>query len=67
MAIDKNTTIEDVLEAVPDAVGYLFKQGIVCIKCGEPIWGTLEEAAKAKGHDDAAIDRFVKDLNNMIP
>ncbi len=67
MTSDKNSTIEELLDRVPGAVGYLFKHGIVCIKCGEPVWGTLDEVAKAKGHDDTAIDGFVADLNEMIP
>jgi methionine synthase II (cobalamin-independent) len=63
MKVERNTAIEDLVGEVPGAVKYLFKQGIVCIKCGEPIWGTLEEAAREKGFGDDDIDRFVKDLN----
>lgn len=61
--ITKDITIEDLVDDVPGSVRYLMEQGIKCIACGEPIWGTLEEAAKEKGFDDAAIDKFVKDLN----
>lgn len=41
------------------------REGIRCLKCGEPVWGTLEAAAKEKGFDDTAIERFVKDLNRL--
>ena len=64
MIVEKTIPIEDLVKEVPKAVSYLFKQGIVCVKCGEPIWGTLEEAAKAKGYGDDDIDRFVKELNS---
>ena len=65
MAITKSTTVEDLLEQVRGTITYLSKHGIRCIRCGEPIWGTLEEAAKEKGFDDADIQRFVDDLNRL--
>ncbi len=60
--ITKETTIEELVENVTGAVKYLMEQGIRCIICGEPIWGTLEEAAKEKGFDDQQIEVFVQDL-----
>ncbi|RMH66494.1 MAG: DUF1858 domain-containing protein [Calditrichaeota bacterium] len=63
--ITKETTIEELVEEVPGAVTYLMEQHIRCIRCGEPIWGTLEEAAREKGYDDVRIQKFVDDLNAM--
>lgn len=63
--IDKTITIEDLTETIPGSVRYLMEQGIKCIACGEPIWGTLEEAAKEKGFNDKDIREFVSDLNNL--
>jgi len=63
--ITKNTTIEELVEDIPGAIKYLMEQGIRCIICGEPIWGTLEEAAKEKGFDDNKISVFVEDLNKI--
>lgn len=65
MKITKDITIEDLVENVPQAVKYLMHEGIKCIACGEPIWGTLEEAAKEKGYADRDIERFVKDLQDF--
>jgi len=65
MIITKDTTIEDLIEVVPASVKYLMEQGIRCIVCGEPIWGTLEEAAKEKGFSDTDIEKFVSDLQNL--
>lgn len=62
MHITKETTIEEIVYQSAAAVRYLREKGIKCIACGEPIWGTLEEAAKEKGFDDAAIEGFVKEL-----
>ena len=63
--IEKNIAIEDLVETIPGSVKYLMEQGIKCIACGEPIWGTLEEAAKEKGFNDEDIRKFVSDLNNL--
>lgn len=66
MKVTKDTTIEELVENITGAVRYLMEQGIRCVICGEPIWGTLEEAAKEKGFDDEKINSFVKDLNELI-
>jgi len=65
MAIDKDISIEELVETVPGSIQYLMQQGIKCIACGEPIWGTLEEAAKEKGFNDSDIEGFVKDINRL--
>ncbi len=67
MPITKDILIEDLVEQVPEAIRYLMNHGIVCILCGEPIWGTLEEAAKNKEYDDEDIQKFVDELNDMSP
>ena len=65
MEISKDISIEDLVHLNAEAVTYLYKKGIRCIACGEPIWGTLEEAAREKGFDDEAIEGFVKELNEL--
>jgi hypothetical protein len=66
MTINKETSIEDLIEQVPGSVEYLMKKGIRCIVCGEPIWGSLEEAAEEKGFNEADINSFVTDLNQLM-
>ncbi len=65
MEITKDISIEELIESVPASVEYLMKEGIRCIVCGEPIWGTLEEAAEEKGFKAEDIERFVKDLQYL--
>lgn len=65
MNITKDITIEDLVEEIPGSVRYLSEKGIKCIACGEPIWGTLEDAAKEKGFSDIDIELFVKDLEKL--
>ena len=62
MNITKEVTIEDLIEEVPSSVKYLMEQGIRCIVCGEPIWGSLEEAAEEKGFTADNIKKFVEEL-----
>ena len=64
--IEKNIPIEELIRKHPFSVHYLMKKGIKCIVCGEPIWGTLEDAAKEKGFSDHDLDRIVDELNEQI-
>lgn len=66
MKISKEIEIEDLVRVMPDSVVYLMEKGIRCLRCGEPIWGTLESAAKEKGFSSTEISNFVKDLNTMF-
>lgn len=59
--ITADMEIEDLAKDYPKAIGLLMKKGIVCIQCGAPIWGTLEEIARRKGVED--VDGLVKELN----
>lgn len=61
----KDVLIEDLVREVPDAVEYLMKKGIRCLRCGEPIWGTLESAAREKGFSESDIDTFVTEINKL--
>ena len=64
--ITKDISIEELVRKLPGAVTYLMEKGIKCLACGEPIWGTLESAAKEKGFNDSQIDAFLGDLNSML-
>ena len=63
--IDKNISIENLIDNYPFSVRYLMEKKIRCIMCGEPIWGTLEEAAKEKDFNDSDIEGFVIELNQI--
>lgn len=63
MAIKRNISIEELTDNYPFSVSFLREKGIVCIVCGEPVWGTLEEVARSKGYDDTGIDQLVNELN----
>ena len=63
MKINKEIEIEDLIK--PDSVVYLMQKGIRCLRCGEPIWGSLESAAKEKGFKEKEISKFVAEINNL--
>lgn len=64
--ITSETTIEDLVTMLPASVSYLMEKGIKCIACGEPIWGTLESAAKEKGFGEEEIRTFITELNILV-
>lgn len=65
MTITKDTLIEELIAAFPESVQYLMTQGIRCMVCGEPMWGTLESAALEKGFSPDDIRGFVEDLTGL--
>jgi methionine synthase II (cobalamin-independent) len=65
MEITKDISIEDLVDLKKASVRYLSEKGIKCIACGEPIWGTLEEAAREKGFGEDEIEEFVRELNSL--
>ena len=64
--ITKDIEIQDLVREHPFSVRFLMERHIKCIACGEPIWGTLEEAAREKGYDDKVIAAIVVELNQMV-
>lgn len=38
-----DTPVEDLVRDYPEAVGFLTRRGLRCIRCGEPLWCTLGE------------------------
>ena len=62
--ISKEMLIEDLVQKYPKLVGPLKIEGIVCLACGEPVWGTLQQQAEEKGIQD--IDGIVDRMNQLI-
>lgn len=64
--ITKQILIEDLVDNYSFAVRFLMEKGIRCIMCGEPIWGTLEEAAQEKGFSERDVDAFVNEMKKIV-
>ena len=64
--IDENIYIEELIGIVPESIQYLQKKGIRCIACGEPVWGTLKEAASLKKITNEELELIIEEINSMI-
>ncbi len=64
--ITRDILIEELVNNYAFSVRFLMEKGIRCIMCGEPIWGTLEEAAREKDFSDTDIDEFVKEMSHLV-
>jgi len=62
--IDKNIYIEDLVHDYPEVIGPLSEMGIICIACGEPVWGTLEELLIKKELNN--LDEIIAEINKII-
>lgn len=56
--------VEELVNEFPKAVGILMEEGIVCIQCGEPVWGTLRDTIERRGIKD--VDRIIEKLNKYL-
>ncbi|UCE43265.1 MAG: DUF1858 domain-containing protein [Candidatus Aminicenantes bacterium] len=56
--------IEDLVQRYPEAVGFLTRKGIRCIRCGEPLWCTLGELFEEEGISDP--QNGVEELNKFL-
>lgn len=43
LPITADIQVEDLSREHPESVGFLTRRGVRCIRCGEPVWGTLGE------------------------
>ena len=61
--IARDANVEELVNAYQGLVGLLIQEGLPCVICGEPFWGSLEDLALQKGWDDDRIDKLVDRLN----
>lgn len=55
--------VDEIIDKYPSTVKYFSEKGIVCVQCGEPVWGTVKDMI-AKKYDD--VDAVIKELNEYI-
>jgi len=63
--ITLETTVEELVERYPEAVGFLARNNVRCLGCGEPLWCTLRELFERDGVEDPQLlidelKRFLK-------
>ncbi len=62
MKISPQISIEELVDRFPVSVSILRDHHLICIICGEPVWGTLEELAKSKNLSDEEIEMIIRDI-----
>jgi hypothetical protein len=62
--VSLDTPVEELVEHFPEAVGFLSRNGVRCIRCGEPLWCSLGELLKEEGIENPQY--LIKELNNHI-
>jgi len=65
MDISIDTTIEELLEYLPESEPYLTDLGIRCIKCGAPVWDTLQESAERVQITEDQLSQIISHLKKM--
>jgi hybrid cluster-associated redox disulfide protein len=63
MEITKDTVIEDVLKAHPDAIMVLMKYNLGCVACMGATQESIEQGARMHGIDPEPL---VKELNELF-
>ena len=61
--ITPDILMEDLVSDYPQVVPLLVRRGVVCIQCGEPVWGTLGEAIERAGLEDREF--MLNELDKM--
>ncbi|RJP77670.1 MAG: DUF1858 domain-containing protein [Candidatus Zixiibacteriota bacterium] len=62
--ITLDISMEDLVQEFPQTVPLLVRWGVVCIQCGEPVWGTLGEAMDRSQVADK--DALLRELNEAV-
>jgi hypothetical protein len=59
-----DTFMEDLVQNYPQTVPLLVRRGVVCMQCGEAVWGTLGEALNRAGVADK--EALLRELNEAV-
>jgi hybrid cluster-associated redox disulfide protein len=64
MPISKDMKVEEILTDHPELTRVFIEQGLPCLVCGEPFWGTIEElAVRYRADLNILIKRLNEDLD----
>lgn len=63
--ITRTTTLEELIRIKADAAAYLAHKKIRCVRCGEPVWDSIEDAARRAGYAEDEIDPLIEELKGL--
>lgn len=61
--IDKNTNIQELIEADPEMNDVLYEYGLYCGGCAVADFDTLEAGAMSHGLEEDEIEALIQELN----
>ncbi len=62
---NRESLVEELVKANPEVVRFLILEGLPCVICGEPFWGSLEELAQQKGWNDSQINNLIEKMRAL--
>ncbi len=62
--VSLDTPVEELVEQFPEAVGFLSRRGVRCIRCGEPLWCTVGELLREDGIENPQL--LIDELNENL-
>ncbi len=62
--ITGNSYIEDIVREYPQLIRPLAEYNLVCVACGEPVWGNLKDLAKTRGIIN--LSDIIREMNQLI-
>ncbi len=62
--VSLDTPVEELVEQFPEAVGFLSRRGVRCIRCGEPLWCTVGELLREDGIENPQL--LIDELNEHL-
>ena len=67
MVVDKNTTINEILNTYPEAINFFNEKQMSCGSCFAVKFDTLENGALMHGMDVAALIRQLEEFLEALP
>ncbi len=64
--IEASISVEQLVENYPLSVSFLREFNIICVLCGEPVWGSLKELMESKGFTEEQQHQIVDELNKRL-
>jgi hypothetical protein len=64
MPITLDVQVEDLAREYPESVGFLTRNAVRCIRCGEPVWGSLGDLLKEDGVEDST--KLLSAMNSFL-
>jgi hypothetical protein len=66
MEITPEISVEDLVRLYPQSVYWLRERGIVCVICGEAVWGTLFQLVSDNGYNKQEALQLIEEMQSEL-